>query len=147
MVSCKIMQSIKKVETREAPQPLGHYAQALKYRGLIFVSGQLAICPDGTHRVGASFEEQTKQALANVLSIVKAAGGTPESILKITAYIVGADNWPAFNRTYAEMMGEVRPARSVVPVATLHYGYLIELDAVAAYPRSLDDFFEAANEK
>ena len=41
------------------------------------------------------------------------------------------------------MMGEVRPARSVVPVATLHFGYLIELDAVAAYPRSLDDFFEA----
>jgi len=146
MVSLKTIQGTK-VETNEAPQPLGHYVQAMKYRGIIYVSGQLPIRPDGSHTIGASFEDQTKQALANLLSIVKAAGGTPEAILKITAYIVGADNWPVFNRTYAEIMGEVRPARSVVPVTSLHYGYLVELDAVAACSRSLEDYFEAADAK
>jgi 2-iminobutanoate/2-iminopropanoate deaminase len=126
------MRDIIPVATSDAPQPLGHYVQALIHKGFVFVSGQLAVRPDGTHTMGASFEEQAKQALANVLSIVKAAGGTPESILKITAYIVGVENWPGFNRIYAEALGEARPARSVVPVPTLHHGYLVELDAVAA---------------
>lgn len=122
---------ITHIMTSDAPQPLGHYAQATVHGGIVFVSGQLAVRPDGTHAVGACFEEQTRQALANVLSIVKAAGGSPESILKVTAYIVGVENWPVFNGIYAEVLGAARPARSVVPVPTLHHGYLIELDAVA----------------
>lgn len=125
------MEAITNISTADAPQPLGHYVQAAAHGGMVFVSGQLAVRPDGTHHVGASFEEQTLQALANVLAIVKAAGGSPESILKVTAYIVGIENWPIFNRIYGEILGEARPARSVVPVPTLHHGYLIELDAVA----------------
>jgi 2-iminobutanoate/2-iminopropanoate deaminase len=50
----------------------------------------------------------------------------------VTAFIVGVANWPAFNSTYAEMMGPARPARSVVPAPELHHGYLIEIEAVAA---------------
>lgn len=122
---------ISTTTTSAAPQPLGHYSQATAYGGVVFVSGQLPVKPDGTHAVGASFEEQTRQALTNVLSIVKAAGGSPDSILKMTAYIVGVENWPVLNRIYGEVLGEARPARSVVPVPTLHHGYLIEIDAVA----------------
>lgn len=125
------MGMITKISTSAAPQPLGHYAQATVHAGIVYISGQLAVRPDGTHSIGASFEEQTLQALANVLAIVNAAGGSPESILKITAYIVGVENWPILNRIYGEVLGEARPARSVVPVPTLHHGYLIELDAVA----------------
>jgi enamine deaminase RidA (YjgF/YER057c/UK114 family) len=70
--------------------------------------------------------------IANVLAIVRAAGGTPESILRATVYITDTAHWPAFNRLYAEALGEHRPARTVVPVAALHYGYLVEMDAIAA---------------
>lgn len=125
------MAILKSITTSDAPAPLGHYVQATAHGGIVYVSGQLAVRPDGTHSVGASFEEQTRQALANVLAIVKAAGGSPGSILKVTAYIVGVENWPTLNRIYGEVLGEARPARSVVPVPTLHHGYLIELDAVA----------------
>ena len=125
------MGMITAITTSDAPPPLGHYVQACAHGGVVYVSGQLAVRPDGTHTVGTDFEEQTLQALGNVLSIVKAAGGSPESILKITAYIVGVENWPILNRVYREVFGEARPARSVVPVPTLHHGYLIELDAVA----------------
>jgi 2-iminobutanoate/2-iminopropanoate deaminase len=125
------MGMITHITTAAAPQPLGHYVQASEYEGMLFVSGQLAVRPDGTHTVGADFEAQTLQALTNVLAIVKAAGGSPGSILKITAYIVGVENWSTLNRVYREVLGEARPARSVVPVPTLHHGYLIELDAVA----------------
>jgi 2-iminobutanoate/2-iminopropanoate deaminase len=125
------MSKLITVTTSDAPQPLGHYVQASSHEGLIFVSGQLAVRQDGSHAADATFEEQTLQALANVLSIVKAAGGSPETILKINAYIVGVENWPVFNKIYRDVLGEARPARSVVPVPNLHYGYLIELDAVA----------------
>jgi 2-iminobutanoate/2-iminopropanoate deaminase len=134
------------VQTTEAPQPLGHYVQARKYKGLVFISGQLPVRPDGTHTMDASFEDQTKQALANVLSIVKAAGGTRESILRIAAYIVGADHWPAFNRIYIEIMGEAKPARSVIPVPDLHHGYLIEVDAIAVCGKSIEDQLKDADE-
>jgi len=49
----------------------------------------------------------------------------------MTAYIVGVENWPAFNRIYAEVFGDAKPARTVVPVPELHHGYLVEVEAIA----------------
>ena len=49
----------------------------------------------------------------------------------MTAYIAGVENWPAFNRIYAEVFGEAKPARTVVPVPELHHGYLVEVEAIA----------------
>lgn len=114
------------------PSPAGHYAHATGWDDLIFVSGQLAPRPDGSHTSGEAFEVQARQAIANLLAIVEAGGGTKESILRCTAYLVGVDHWPAFNAIYAEIFGSHRPARSVVPVPHLHHGYLIEIEAIAA---------------
>jgi 2-iminobutanoate/2-iminopropanoate deaminase len=120
------------VSTDAAPKPAGHYAQAVAYRDLVFVSGQLPVSLEGKTRADLSFEEQTKLALANLLSIVKAAGSDPAHVLKVTAFIVGVEHWPAFNAVYAHAFGEWRPARSVVPVPSLHHGCMIELEAIAA---------------
>ena len=114
------------------PAPAGHYSHGTGWDDLIFVSGQLAPRPDGSHTSGEAFEVQARQAIANLLAIVEAGGGTKESILRCTAYLVGVDNWPAFNAIYAEIFGSHRPARSVVPVPHLHHGYLIEIEAIAA---------------
>lgn len=43
-------------------------------------------------------------------------------------------NWPEFNRVYSEMLGSAKPARTVIPVPELHYGYLVEMDAIATLP-------------
>ena len=59
------------------------------------------------------------------------AGASPADVVKLTAYVVGASNWPRFNEAFAEAFGDHRPARSVVPVPELHHGYLIEIDGVA----------------
>lgn len=125
---------IEAVSTDRAPAPSGHYAQAVAWRDLVFVSGQLAANPDGTHAADAPFEAQARQALQHVLAILAAAGCGPKHVLKVTAFIVGVAHWPAFNRVYAEIFGEARPARSVVPVPELHHGYLIEIEAIAARP-------------
>lgn len=114
--------------------PQGHYSAAIRHRGLVYVSGQLGVRPDGSHTFDRPFEDQVRQAVKNLLAVLGSAGLGPENILKVTAYIVGAANWPAFNAVYAEIMGAARPARTVVPVPELHYGYQVEIDAIAAEP-------------
>lgn len=126
------MTTIDRITTADAPKPAGHYSQACGYGDLIFVSGQLPVSLEGKARADLSFEEQVRLALGNMLAIAKAAGSGPDRVLKVTAFIVGVDNWPAFNRVYAEMFGESRPARSVVPVGSLHHGCLVEVEAIAA---------------
>lgn len=114
------------------PKPGGHYSHAACYGDLIFTAGQLPIRPDGSHTADTDFEDQARQALANVLAALGAAGVGASDLLKVTAYIVGVENWPRFNAIYAEVIGAARPARTVIPVPELHYGYLIEIDAIAA---------------
>jgi reactive intermediate/imine deaminase len=119
------------VTPNELSLPGGHYSHAVRFGDLVFVSGQLGIRPDGSHTAHLPFEDQVHQALENLLSALRSTGATPADVLKITAYIVDVGRWPRFNALYAEVMGNARPARTVVPVPELHYGYLIEVDAVA----------------
>jgi 2-iminobutanoate/2-iminopropanoate deaminase len=123
---------IIRIATDDAPAPAGHYAQATAWRDLVFASGQLGVRPNGEHTTAESFVVQARQALGNLLAVLAAADCGPGQVLRVTAYIVGVENWPAFNRVYAEIMGDARPARTVVPVPELHHGYLVEVDAVAA---------------
>lgn len=123
---------ITTVLTDRAPAPAGHYVQATVCGGMAYVSGQLPVRPDGTHAPDASFEDQVNQALDNLLAVATAAGSSPQRLVRVTAYIVGVENWPKFNAIYAARLGDIRPARTVVPVPELHYGYLVEVDAVAA---------------
>lgn len=82
------------------------------------------------------FEQQARQALNNLLAIASAGGATPSSVLKVTAYIVGIEHWSDFNRVFAEVFGDARPARAVVPVPELHHGFLVEVEALAARSNS-----------
>lgn len=123
---------VKTVATQAVPAPKGHYAQAVRHEGRVYVSGQLPPGLDGTPLPGAGFEAQAQSALDNLIAILRAAGSGPPRLLKVTAYIVGIENWAKFDAIYAVALGQARPARSVVPVPELHYGYLIEIDAVAA---------------
>jgi 2-iminobutanoate/2-iminopropanoate deaminase len=120
------------ISSDQLSRPGGHYSHAVRFGDLVFVSGQLPVRPDGSHAPQLPFEDQVRQTLDNVLAALKAAGAEPSDLLKVTAYIVGVDRWPRFNAIYSQVMGEVRPARTVVPVTELHYGYLVEVDAIAA---------------
>jgi enamine deaminase RidA (YjgF/YER057c/UK114 family) len=93
----------------------------------------LPVSPDGRHNLEASFAEQAQLALANLLAILKAAGGSPRDLVKVTVYVAGVQHWPQFDRIYAAALGEHRPARAVVPVPELHHGYRVEIEAVARY--------------
>ena len=117
--------------TATASQPAGHYAQAVSHQGTLYISGQLPVSPDGRHNIEASFAEQAQVALDNLLAILKAAGGSPTDLVKVTVYVVGVKHWPQFGALDGAAWGDPRPARAVVPVPELHHGYLIEIEAVA----------------
>lgn len=123
---------ITHVNTQDAPAPGGHYAQAVVYNGLVFVAGQLSIDPRTGEKMLGSIEEQTEQALRNVGAILKAADSDLSRVLKMTVYISDMELWGKVNEVYARVMGEHRPARAVIPTGDLHYGFLIEIEAVAA---------------
>ena len=126
------MAEIERILTSNAPKPGGHYSQAVCHGDLVFVSGQLPVTLEGKIIAEASFEDQARLALANLLAIVKGAGSRPDRVLKVTVFLAGVEYWPKFNAIYAEAFGDARPARSVVPVPALHYGCLVELEAIAA---------------
>lgn len=124
--------NIKKIQTANAPNPAGHYSQAIVYNELVYVSGQLAIDPRTGERKLGSIEEQTEQVLKNIAEILKAADSDLGRALKMTVYVADINLWQAVNTVYARVMGEHRPARAIVPTKELHYGFLIEMDCIAA---------------
>jgi 2-iminobutanoate/2-iminopropanoate deaminase len=125
---------MKEISTKDAPAPAGHYSQAVVHNKTVYVSGQLPIDPEtGEKRVG-SIEEQTEQALKNVFGIVTAAGSDVQHVLKTTVYISDIGLWDRVNAVYSRLFGTHRPARAVVPTRELHFGFQIEVEAVAAVP-------------
>ena len=120
------------VETRTAPIPAGHYSQAVVHNGFVFVAGQLPIVPGQTEHRPGTIEEQTEQTLRNVIAILEAAGSGLDRIVQMTIYVSEMELWGRVNATYARVMGSHRPARAIVPVKDLHYGYQIEIQAIGA---------------
>jgi 2-iminobutanoate/2-iminopropanoate deaminase len=112
--------------------PGGHYSHAVVCNGMVYLSGQLPIAPDGTKRVDAPFDEQARQVLANVGAALRAAGASTAGLVQVRVYVTDIAHWPEFNTLYAQWIGAHRPARAVVPVPALHFGFLIEVEAVAA---------------
>ena len=123
---------MKTISTEAAPAARGHYSQALVHDGVIYVAGQLPIVAEAPERRLATFEEQAERVIDNVAAILAAAGSGLDLVLKSTVYITDVAHWPAFNAIYARRFGAHKPARTVVPVAGLHYGYLVEMDVIAA---------------
>jgi len=117
--------------TGASAPPGGHYSHAVVAGGFIFVSGQLPFRPDGKVDPTMTFGEQSRQALANLKAALAAAGATLSDVVRVTVYVASIENWAEFNSAYAEVFGEHRPARAVVPVGPLHYGFGVEVDAVA----------------
>jgi len=122
------------ISTKNAPSPAGHYEQARVYNGVVYVSGQLPvdpIGPDGTSNERPTIEAQTRQALDNVAAVLRAAGSDLDHVLKTTVYVSDIKLWDRVNAVYASFFGDHRPARAVVPTRDLHYGYQVEIEAIA----------------
>jgi len=123
---------MKQISTAKAPKPAGHYSQAIVHNGMVYVSGQLPINPESSEKNVGSIEEQTLQVLENVKQILIAGNSDISQIVKVTIYVSDISLWTRVNEVYSHFFGDHKPARVVVPTKELHYGYQIEVDAIAA---------------
>lgn len=121
------------IQVKDSPKPVGHYSQAIVSGGLLFTSGILPIKIKTSEKlpIESSIEEQLKVVFDNLTQILQEVGLASENVVKTTIYIAGGENWEIVNELYAKFFGEHLPARSIIPVPELHFGYKVELEAIA----------------
>lgn len=115
----------------DAPAPVGPYSQAIVYGDLVFLSGQIPLDPQTGQLLGGSIEEQAEQVLRNLEAVLRAAGASWQSVLRVTVYMARLDEFARFNGIYERMLQGAKPARSTVQVSALPLGAKLEIDAIA----------------
>jgi len=111
------------------PAPAGPYSHAVVANGLVFISGQGPVNPE-TGAMPDAFEDQVRQTLKNVQTILEAAGSSLDDVVKVNAYVTDLTRFAVFNDIYKEFFQDDPPARTTVATALL--GILVEVDCIAA---------------
>ncbi len=118
------------VSTKNAPDAIGPYSQAVTVNAFVFTSGQIGIDPRSGQIEETGIEGQARQAILNLASILEAAGSGLEKAVKTTCFLQNMADFAAFNEVYARFFPN-RPARSCVEVAALPKGALVEIEVIA----------------
>ena len=118
------------ISTKNAPQAIGPYSQAVKVGNLMFISGQIPLDPGTGDLVSQSIEDQAKQVLENVKSICEAAGCSLDDIVKISIFLTDLSNFAVVNDMMKEYFSKPYPARATVEVSGLPLGVNVEIEAI-----------------
>ncbi len=121
---------MEKIYTKNAPEAIGPYTQAIISGNLIFTSGQIAIDPADGQIHAVTIEEQTEQVCKNLSEILKACGASLENVVKTTCFLADMEDFAAFNGVYGKYFSE-KPARSCVAAKELPKKVLVEIEVVA----------------
>ena len=109
----------------------GHYAAGIISNGMLYISGQLSLDPDTREVCSGGIEEHAALALHNMERVLHAAGLTKENVVYCRVYLTGQNYWDSFNEVYGRFFGAHRPARIITSVPELHFGCLVEIEAIA----------------
>lgn len=121
---------MKKIDTNKAPKAIGPYSQAIVINNIIYTSGQLGINPETGLFTGNGVEEQTHQAIKNIIAILEEANTNIENVIKTTVFVKDINDFGKINEIYAKYFIN-NPARSLVEVSRLPKDGLIEIEAIA----------------
>ncbi len=121
---------MKFISTKEAPEAIGPYSQAVEANGFIYTSGQIALDENGI-MVANDITNQTHQVMKNLFYVLEAAGAHFNDVLKTTIYLANMNDFDEVNKIYAHYFGTHKPVRSTVAVKTLPKHALVEIDCVA----------------
>jgi 2-iminobutanoate/2-iminopropanoate deaminase len=119
------------VSTKDAPQAIGPYSQAIKANGFVFTSGQIAIDPATQQVVAGDVAAQTDRVLRNLSEILEAAGSGLGKVVRSTVFLKSMNDFAAMNQVYGQYFSSDAPARSTVEVARLPREVLVEIDVIA----------------
>jgi 2-iminobutanoate/2-iminopropanoate deaminase len=119
------------IVTKKVPVAIGPYSQAVKVGEFVFVSGQLPIDPSAGKLVEDNIENQTRQCLENIKSILEAAGSSLDKTVKVTVFLKDMNNFSKINKVYERYFTKDFPARCCVEVAKLPMDAKIEIETIA----------------
>jgi 2-iminobutanoate/2-iminopropanoate deaminase len=119
------------ISTKDAPQAIGPYSQALKANGFVFTSGQIAIDPSTQQVITGDIAAQTDRVLRNVSEILEAAGSGLGKVVRATVFLKNMSEFGAMNEVYGKYFHSSPPARSTVEVSRLPKDVLVEIDVIA----------------
>ncbi len=117
------------ISTDKAPAAVGTYSQAVRSGDLVFISGQIPLVPE-TMTLKSGFAEQTHQVFNNLKTIVEAAGGNMNQIIKVNIFLMDLNNFATLNDIMAEYFEQPYPARAAVQVAGIPKGAEVEMEAI-----------------
>ena len=122
--------SKKIVSTTKAPQAIGTYSQAVKHKGLVFLSGQIPLDPESMELVPGGIEAQIRQVFENLSAVCIAAGGSLDDIVKLSVFLTDMGDFPHINNIMGQFFSEPYPARAAIEVSALPKGVNVEMDAI-----------------
>jgi len=122
---------LTKINSDNAPAPIGPYSQAIALDNLLFTSGQIAIDPITGDIIDGDVVAQTRQVLENLKAVLSAAGCNIDSVVKTTIFLKNMDDFTQVNEIYAKYFSDSLPARSTVEVSRLPKNVLVEIDCIA----------------
>lgn len=121
---------MKFIHAPKACASVGPYSHCVQAGDTYYLCGQVPFHPVTGEVVGVTMEEQARQTLANMKEVLVAAGLAITDIAKTTVFVTNIADFDAFNKVYADFMGDHRPARVCVEVSNIAHGCLLEMDAV-----------------
>lgn len=119
------------INSPELSAPGGHYSHVCISGGMVYLSGQLPVNPQGIPLADRPFAEQVVQVLFNIDACLTASGSSRNKLVQVRIYITDMAQWPEFNRLYSQWIGGHRPARIVAGVSSLHFNSALEIEALA----------------
>ena len=123
--------SKKIILTKDAPEPIGPYSQAVRFGDMLFCSGQIAIDPKTGQVITGDVKAQAVQVMKNIEAVLKAADTKFENIIKTTIFLTNMNDFAAVNEIYGQYFKSNPPARSTVAVSGLPKGVQVEIEVLA----------------
>jgi len=128
---------MKFISTKEAPEAIGPYSQAVVVNGFVYTSGQIGLLPNG-ELVSDDVENQTHQVMKNLFYVLEAANAHFNDVVKTTIFLEDMRDFDKVNAIYAHYFGIHKPVRSTVAVRSLPKNVKIEIDCIALAKANVD---------
>lgn len=119
------------ISTKNALKPSGHYSQAIIHNDTIYISAQLPIHPETGEKQFGTIVEETERILKNIEIVLNKAGCNRNHIIKATVYITDMSYWNEVNEVFTSFFKSYKPARTIISVKELHFGFKVAIEAIA----------------
>ena len=119
------------ITTDKAPKAVGPYSQAVRYKDMLYLSGQVCINPETGEYERQNIAVQTRRCMENIKAVLAAAGATMDAVLKCTIFLSSMDHFQEMNQVYAGYFTDTPPARITVASAGIYDNLDVEIDVVA----------------